>query len=392
MWTHGSIWYPKMDISHWDAAIHYGVHLAQYCDQTLSCNAISQRSPPLCSFALRFRNTKVPVWTHGSIGYPKMDISHWDAAIHYDIKLVQYCDQTRSCNAIIRRSPPLCSFALGLRNTKVPVWTHDSIGYPKMDINHWDTAIHYGVQLAQYCDQTRSCNAISRRSPPLCSFALRLRNTKVLVWTHGSIGYPKIDISHWDAAIHYDVQLAQYCDQTRSCNAISQRSPPLCSFALRLRNTKVPVWTHGSIGYPKIDISHWDAAIHYDIKLVQYCDQTRSCNAISRRSPPLCSFALRLRNTKVPVWTHESIGYPKMDISHWDAAIHYGIKPAQYCEKTRYCNAISRRSPPLCSFSLRLRNTKVPVWTHGSIGYPKKDISHWDAAIHYGVQLAQYCD
>ena len=178
---------------------------------------------------------------------------------------------------------------------------------------------------------TRSFNTISRRSPPLCSFALRLRNTKVPVWTHESIGYPKMDISHWDAAIHYGVQLAQYCDKTRSSNAISRRSPPLCSFALRLRNTKVPVWTHGSIGYPKMDISHWDAAIHYGIKLAQYCDQTRSLNAISRRSPPLCSFALRLRNTKVPVWTHESIGYPKMDISHWDAAIHYGVQLAQYC-------------------------------------------------------------
>ena len=40
------------------------------------------------------------------------------------------------------------------------VWTHESIGYPKMDISHWDAAIHYGVQLAQYCDQTRSFNAI----------------------------------------------------------------------------------------------------------------------------------------------------------------------------------------------------------------------------------------
>ena len=321
-----------------------------------------------------------------------MDISHWDAAIHYGIKLAQYCDQTRSCNAISRRSPPLCSFALGLRNTKVPVGTYESIGYPKMDISHWDAAIHYGIKLAQYCDQTRSCNVISRRSLPLCSFALRLRNTKVPVWTHESIGYPKIDISHWDAAIHYGVQLAQYCDQTRSCNAISRRSPPLCSFALRLRNTKVPVWTHGSIGYPKMDISHWDAAIHYVVQLAQYCDQTRSCNAISRKSPPLCSFALRLRNTKVPVWTQGSIGYPKMDISHWDAAIHYGVQLAQYCDQTRSCNAISRKSPPLCSFALGLRNTKVHVWTHESIGYPKMDISHWDAAIHYGVQLAQYCD
>ena len=396
VWTHESIGYPKMDISHWDAAIHYGVQLAQYCDQTLSCNAISRRLPPLCSLALRLRNTKVPVWTHESIGYPKMDISRWDAAIHYGVQLAQYCDQTRSFNVIWRRSPPVYSFALRLRNTKVPVWTHESIGYPKMDISHWDAAIHYGVQLAQYCDQTRSFNAIWRRSPPVYSLALRLRNTKVPVWTHESIGYPKMDISHWDAAIHYGVQLAQYCDQTLCCYAIlcglTKIWPPLCSLALRLRNTKVPVWTHESIGYPKMDISHWDAAIHYGVQLAQYCDQTRSFNAIWRRSPPVYSLALRLRNTKVPVWTHESIGYPKMDISHWDAAIHYDVQLAQYCDQTRSFNAIWRRSPPVYSLALRLKNTKVPVWTHESIGYPKMDISHWDAAIHYGVQLAQYCD
>ena len=119
-----------------------------------------------------------------------------------------------------RDRPPLCSLALGLRNTKVPVLTRQSIGYPKMDISHEDAAIQYGVQLAQYCDQTRSFNPISRRSPPVYSLALRLRNTKVPVLTHESIGYPKMDISHWDAAIHFSVQLAQYCDQTRSFNAI----------------------------------------------------------------------------------------------------------------------------------------------------------------------------
>ena len=164
------------------------------------------------------------------------------------------------------------------------------------------------------------------------------------------------------------------------------------SLALRLRNTKLPVWTYESTGYLKKDTSHWDAAIHYVIQLAQYCDQTRSFNVISRRSYHLYPLALRLRNTKVPVWTHESIGYPKMDISHCDATIHYGVQLAQYCDQTLSCNAILRRSPLLCSFSLRLRNTKVPVWTHESIGYPKMDISHWDAAIHYGVQLAQYCD
>ena len=151
------------------------------------------------SLALRLRNTKVPVWTHKSIGYPKMDISHWNAAIHYGVQLAQYCDQTGYYNAILRRSPPVCSLALGLRNAKVPVWTHESIGYPKMDISHRDAAIHYIAQLAQYCDQTRSCNATLQKSPPVYPLALRRRNTKVPVWTHESTGYPKIDISQFFA-------------------------------------------------------------------------------------------------------------------------------------------------------------------------------------------------
>ena len=207
-----------------------------------------------------------------------------------------------------RDRPPLCSLALGLRNTKVPVLTHESIGYPKMDISHWDEAIHYGVQLAQYCDQTRSFNPISRRLPPVYSLALRLRNTKVPVLTHESIGYPKTDISHCDAAIHYGVELPNIVMKPFLATLFHRDRPPLCSLALGLKNNKLPVLTYESIRYPKINISHWDAEFHYCVQLAQYCDQTLSCNAISPRSPPLCSLALRLRNTKVPVLTHESIG------------------------------------------------------------------------------------
>ena len=179
-----------MDISHWDAAIHYGVQLAQYCDQTLSYYAISRRSLPLCSLALRLRNTKVPVWTHESIGYPKMDISHWDAAIHYGVQLAQYCDQTLTCYAITRRLPPLCSLALRLRNTKVPVWTHESIGYPKMDISHWDAAIHYGVQLVQYCDQTRFVRFFTEIAPCVlpCPKTQEHQSTCVDSWVHRVTG------------------------------------------------------------------------------------------------------------------------------------------------------------------------------------------------------------
>ena len=322
-----------------------------------------------------------------------MDISHWDASIHYDIQLAQYCDQTLSCYAISRGSPPLCSLALRLRNTKVPVWTPEN-GY--QPLGRCNSLWHSACPTLQ----TRSFNAISRRSPPVYSFALKLRNTKVPVWTHESIGYPKMDISHWDAAIHYDIQLAQYCDQTLSCYAISRRSPPLCSLALRLRNTKVPVWTHESIGYPKMDISHWDAAIHYGVPENGHQPLGRGNSlwhsacpilwsnftdllTLFHRDRPLCTTlfteiapsglpcpktqehqstcvdSLRLRNTKVPVWTHESIGCPKIDISHWDAAIHYGVQLAQYCDQIQYCY------DPLCS--LAHRNTNLVTLFHYDI-------------------------
>ena len=82
---------------------------------------------------------------------------------------------------------PCVLLALRLRNTIVPVWTHESLGLLKMDISLWDSAIHYGVQLAQYFDQTPSCNATLCRSPPWYSRALRPGNTQnacVDSWVH----------------------------------------------------------------------------------------------------------------------------------------------------------------------------------------------------------------
>ena len=130
------------------------------------------------------------------MGYPKMDISHWDAAIHYGFQLAQYCDQTRSFNAISPRSPPRCSLALGLRNTKVPVWTHESTGYPKMDISHWDAAIHYGVQLAQYCDQTDRLTLFHGDRPLCTPLPYDSGTPKYLCWLMSPKGTRK-----WTSAI-----------------------------------------------------------------------------------------------------------------------------------------------------------------------------------------------
>ena len=193
-----------------------------------------------------------------------------------------------------------------------------------MDISHWDAAIHYGVQLAQYCDQTRSFKRYLREIAPCVHPCPNTQeHPKYLCGLMSGFVHRVPENGHQpfsgDAAIHYGVQLAQYCDQTRSFNAIWGRSPLVYSLALRLRNTKVPVWTHESIGYPKMDISHCDAAIHYGVQLAQYCDQTRSFNAIWRRSPPVYSLA------------------PKMDISNFLAFRPFELEESKYCY---LCNAI----------------------------------------------------
>ena len=355
------------------------------------------RLSPLCSLALRLRNTKVPVWTHESIGYPKNGHQ----------PLGRGNSLWRSACPILWSNPILLTLFNGDRplcvlpcpktqehqsqSNCVDSWVHrvPENGHQPLGRGNslWRAACP-NIVIKPY-----RVNAISRRLPPLCSLALRLRNTKVPVWTHESIGYPKMDISHWDAAIHYGVQLAQYCDQTLSCYAISRRLHPLCSLALRLRNTKVPVWTHESIGYPKMDISHWDAAIHYGVQLAQYCDQTLSCYAISRMIVPSvlpCPKTQEHQSTCVDSWVHRvpANGHQPLErgYSLWRSAC-----PILWSNPflLRYFTEIV---PSVYSLALRLRNTKVPVWTHESIGYPKMDISHWDAALHYGVQLAKYCD
>ena len=98
-----------------------------------------------------------------------------------------------------------------------------------------------------------------------------------------------------------------------------------------------------------------------DKELLLCNSNANCCNANLRGSPRVCSLALRLGNTKVPMWTpYESIRYPKTEISHWNAAIHYGAKLTPNCDQTRYCNTSLQRFPPLPP---NLRNNEVYVFT-----------------------------
>ena len=223
------------------------------------------------------------------------------------------------------------------------------MGYLKMDISHLDTAIKYGVQLAQCCDQTRSFNVISRRSPPCvlpCPKTQEHQITCVDLWAHmvPENGHQPLGRGNslWRSAcpiLWSNPTLQRY---------FTDVAPSVlpCPKTEEHQSTCVDSWVHRVPENGHQPLRHGN---HYGVQLAQYCDQTRSFNATSRRSPPVYSLALRLRNTKVPVLTHETIGYPKMDISHWDAAIHYSVQLAQYCDQTLSCNAISPMIAPSCA-------------------------------------------
>ena len=148
-----------------------------------------------------------------------------------------------------------------------------------------------------------------------------------------------------------------------------------------------------SKGYSKMDISLWDAVIHYGVQLVQIVIQPDLETLLYGYSTHVYSLALRLRDTKVPMWINYSIGYLKTDISHWDAVIHSSACPilwsnpilkryfmdivpcALACPKTQ-----EHQSTGMDSWVHRV--LCGPMWTHDSIGNLKTDISHWDAVIH----------
>ena len=264
-------------------------------------------------------------------------------------------------NAISRRLPPLCSLALRLRNTKVPVWTHESIGYPKMDISHWDAAIHYGVQLAQYCDQTLSCYAISRRLSPSvlpCPKTQEHQSTCVDSWVHRvpanghhhrvpENGHQPLGRGNslWRSAcpiLWSNAFLLRYFTDDRPLCVLP------CPKTQEHQSTCVDSWVHR---VPE----KWTSAIGtrqftMAFSLPNIVIKPYLVTLFHGRLTPLCSLALRLRNTKVPVWTHESIGYPKMDISHWNAATSLWRSACpNIVIKPFLVNAISRRLSPLCT-------------------------------------------
>ena len=156
-----------------------------------------------------------------------------------------------------------------------------------------------------------------------------------------------MDISHWDAAIHYGIQLAQYCDHCRfpQFHGWSSMCTPL-PYGL-MEHTQVLVcdsWVHrvpengaSAIGTRQFTMA-WNS-------VTRYCDH----NPIWLRTK-IAPSVLPCPKTQEHQCTdvdHDSIGYPQMDISHWDRQFTMAFSLPNIVIKPYLVNAISRGSPPL---------------------------------------------
>ena len=408
-----------MDISHWDAAIHYGITACPILwSNPILDYAISRRSSPLYSLALRLRNTNstcVDSWVHRvpENGHQPLGRGNslWRSAcpiLWSNPFLLRYFTE-------IAASQWLCSLAPRTQehqSTCVDSWVHRE--YPKMDISHWDAAIHYGVQLAQYCDQTRSFNAISRRSPPVYSLATQTQehqSTCVDSWVHRvpENGHQPLGRGNslWRAACPI---LWSKRVWSLSCYAISRRLPLLCSLALRLRNTKVPVWTHESIGYPKVDISHWDAAMPLWRSLPNIVIKPFLV-MLFHGDCPLCVLPCpetqEHQSTCVDSWVHRVPENGHQPLGRGNSLWHSAC-PILWSNPIFY--AISRRSPPSvlpCPKTQEHQSTCVDSWVHRvpENGYQPlgRGNSLWRAAcpilwfsgtlswVHYFTEIGVLC-
>ena len=153
------------------------------------------------------------------------------------------------------------SLALRLRNTKVPVWTHESIGYPKMDISHWDAAIRYGVQLAQYCDPTLSCQIryFTKIAPSVlpCPKTQEHQSTCVDSWVHRVPENGHQPLGRGNSLWH-------------SACPILWSNPILLRFFTMIAPSVLPCPKTQEHQSTCVDISHWDAA-HESIGYCPLC-------------------------------------------------------------------------------------------------------------------------
>ena len=116
-----------MDISHWDAAIHYGIQLAQYCDQTLSGSRYFTEIVPSvlpCPKTQEHQSTCVDSWVH-------RNTRKWTSAIGtrqftMAFSLPNIVIKPDRVNAISRRSPSVlpCPKTQEHQSTCVDSWVH----------------------------------------------------------------------------------------------------------------------------------------------------------------------------------------------------------------------------------------------------------------------------
>ena len=150
---------------------------------------------------LRPRDPQMGVRIVQALGFHKMEIRPWDAAVYVGCHTVELKPFSCSCAIISKEIGSMQQVTLGPRDPQIGVQIVQALGFHKMEIRPWDAAVQVGCHTVELKPFSCSCAIISKEIGSMQQVTLEPRDPQMGVRIVQALGFHKMEIRSWDAAV-----------------------------------------------------------------------------------------------------------------------------------------------------------------------------------------------
>ena len=136
-----------------------------------------------------------------------------------------------------------------------------------------------------------------------------------------------------------------------------------------------------ALGFYKIEIRPWDAAVYVGCHTVELKPFSCSCTIISKEVGSIRRVTLGPRDPQMGVRIVQALGFHKMEIRPWDAAVQVGCHTVELKPFSYSCAITSKEVGSIQQVTLGPRDPQMGVRIVQAPGFHEMEIRPWDAAV-----------
>ena len=129
-----------MEIRPWDAAVKVGCHTVELKPFSCSCAITSKEVGSMQQVTLWHRDPQMGLRIVQALGFHKMEIRPWDAAVKIGCHTVERKQFSCSCAIISKEVGSMQQVTLGPRDPQIGVPIVQALGFHKVEIRPWDAS------------------------------------------------------------------------------------------------------------------------------------------------------------------------------------------------------------------------------------------------------------